>query len=165
MIEPYGGDLPEGRPPFCPPDERVLASGQHRFAHNLAGDPVVAEGWLYPRNGPRITQPGSRQLHADVTRNTPGLDASHLLADYFGGPDIFQNLIPFPEELNLSQWKKFENNLTELAARNPVYLQAYVVRVPGDFIPERVIYHVYQLQGGQLELIQREFIDLTGFLH
>ncbi len=166
LIEQYGGDLPEGRPPFAPPDERVVSSGQRRFVTNQAGEPVMAEGWLYPRNGGRMPPPGSRELH-EAVRGVPasGMNASHLIADRFSGPDIYQNLISFPREVNVGHWQQFENRLADLLSREPVYLQAYVVRGAGRHIPDRVIYHVYQVRGGLLELVDTEFIGLLGLLH
>jgi hypothetical protein len=174
LIEKFESDVEAARLILEPPDDRPVSSGCQRYVTTRDWLPLIAEGWLSLKEGPRKN---SHALHSLVTGDSSGippsyarlpspiLHASHLIADRFGGLDIYPNLIPFAAEVNQGHWKLFENSLARLVQQERTYLKAFVSRQPGSTQPERIIYHVFQQRASGLQPVLKEYIGFTGFLH
>jgi hypothetical protein len=174
IIETFASDVEGFSPILEPPDDRPVSSGCQRYVTTRDWLPFIAEGWLALKEGRRKN---SRTLHSMVTSASYGnppsyedlepaaLHASHLIADRFGGLDIYANLIPFSAEVNQGHWKSFENTLAKLVQGERTYLKAFVSRHSSSPKPERIIYHVYQQRASGLQPILKEYIGFTGFLH
>jgi hypothetical protein len=173
LIEKYGSDLVAPNLLLESPDHRSVSSGCQRYVTTDHWLPLIAEGWLVSKKGSRND---SRALHkaviedaiystASATVSSSSLHASHLIADRFGGLDIYPNLLPFAQEVNQGHWTQFENNLARMMQQERTYLKAFVTRQPDSTYPDRVIYHVFQQRSSDLRLVCKEFIGFTGFLH
>lgn len=96
FIEKSGGGDIEGLV-FDPPDQRCVDSGRQRYVVTSRALPLIAEGWLHLEGN--HNRKDSRSLHSAVAAfSGKALHASHLIADRFGGLDIYPNLVPLHEK-------------------------------------------------------------------
>ena len=131
-------DIPPGILPVAPPEN--MPEGVFLHYLNSSGFPVLAEGILVGQIG---TRSGSAQ--SSVSRRFNRLEgnmihASHMIPDRFGGSGQAYNLIAIPRHFNLSEMKRFENDLAMKMLSTKLYLQVFAAYfAPGQQIASDVL--------------------------
>src|SRR5690242_8845294 len=112
---------PPGVLPIAPPEN--IPEGIFHHCLNSSGFPVMAEGILLDEIGTRSSwaQSSVSRRFNELERNM--IHASHMIPDRFGGSGEKYNLIALPRQFNLSEMKRFENDLALKMRSSKLYLQ------------------------------------------
>ncbi len=151
-------ERPEHFLAFTEPDPAAVTSGSNIHTVDQQFRPVKAEGWLWLSPAVR-----ARAMQTFVASPYPGTNGAHLIAARFHGTGDASNLVPFPENVNLSAMKVFENMLGDrLAKGEQLYLQAFVRYSDTGYIPTEIAYRVFQVKGDALVKTDDRRCDVTG---
>lgn len=144
-----------------PPDTRAFNQNHLLLGTDVEGRPVTAQSWLGTGPG------GARSSHEKESQRAAanyqtGIDGTHLLARMFGIPDVPENLIAFPAEVNQGQMKTFEAAIAgRIASGERLFGQAFACyEGPGQKMPYAVLIVVYGVDGNE---VTREMFTPDGY--
>lgn len=148
IVRNYPSEIPPGVLPIAPPEN--IREGIFLHYVNSSGFPVLAEGILLSDIGTRNSsaQAGVSRRFNRLEKNM--IHASHMIPDRFGGSGEKYNLIALPRQFNLSEMKRFENDLALKMQTGKLYLQVFAAYfAPGQQIASDVLYRVYEVRNGK----------------
>jgi hypothetical protein len=155
IVRKYVPDAAPGVLPIAPPEN--IPEGIFLHYLNSSGFPVWAEGILLGEIGTRnpAAQTGVSRGFNQVEKNM--IHASHMIPDRFGGSGEKYNLIALPRRFNLSEMKRFENDLAQKMRSGKFYLQVFAAYFAlQQQIASDVLYRVYEVRSGKPAGIARD---------
>ena len=155
IVRRHPSDIPPGVLPIAPPENLP----ERTFLHyvNSSGFPVLAEGILLSEIGRRSSSAQSRVSGPFNRLEKNLIHASHMIPDRFGGSGKSYNLIALPRSFNLSEMKRFENDLATKMEIGKLYLQVFASYfAPNQQIASDVLYRVYDVVNGKPVGIARD---------
>lgn len=155
IVRKHVSEISPGVLPIAPPEN--IPRGFFLHYLNSSGFPVLAEGILLGEIGTRSSsaQSGVSRPFNRLEKNL--IHASHMIPDRFGGSGRKYNLIALPRKFNLSEMKRFENDLAVKMQSCQLYLQVFAAYfAPGQQIASDVLYRVYEVKDGKPEGIARD---------
>jgi hypothetical protein len=144
VVRNHPSEIPSGSLPIAPPAN--IPEGIFLHHLNSSGFPVLAEGILLGEIGTRYlsAQSGVSRRFNRLEKNL--IHASHMIPDRFGGSGRKYNLLALPRQFNLSEMKRFENDLALRMQSGKLYLQVFAAYfAPGQQIASDVLYRVYDV--------------------
>jgi hypothetical protein len=143
-VKTVGSDLPGGRVPATDPDP---ALNGYRHLVDQSGRPMMAEGPVRKLPGVRGPAQGAVSGPYNV-QEARMINAGHLIAREFGGSTEAFNLVPVPENINLSAMRAVERDVGMMVDMDQeIYLQVYPRYEGASRIPADVTYRIFRKHG------------------
>jgi hypothetical protein len=155
IVRKHASEIAPGILPIAPPEN--IPEGIFLHYLNSSGFPASAEGILLTEIGTRSSTAQSGVSRRFNRLETNLIHASHMIPDRFGGSGEKYNLIALPRQFNLSEMKRFENDLSLKMQSSKLYLQVFAAYfAPAQQIASDVLYRVFDVRNGKPAGIARD---------